>query len=142
MEQMEQNNWQEISWNEQIYNIIHDVLKCWHIICLFGVMVAIAADLFLTLTYKPVYMSQVSVVRKHSSNQEVGEEEGAEIAEALGYILSSNMFLEKVKEELQVENLQGTYSIEHVSGTNVMKIKAEASTPQVSYRMLYSMMER
>lgn len=142
MEQMEQNNWQEVSWNEQIYNIIHDVLKRWHIICLIGVMVAIAADLFLTLTYEPAYLTQASVVRKHSSSQEVGEEEGAEIAEALGYILSSNMFLDKVKEELQVDTLQGFYSIEHVSGTNVMKIKAEASTPQVSYRMLYSMMER
>ena len=142
MEQMEQNNWQEVSWNEQIYNIIHDVLKRWHIICLIGVMVAIAADLFLTLTYEPAYLTQASVVRKHSSSQEVGEEEGAEIAEALGYILSSNMFLDKVKEELQVDTLQGFYSIEHVSGTNVMKIKAEASSPQVSYRMLYSMMGR
>jgi capsular exopolysaccharide synthesis family protein len=142
MEQMEQNNWQEVSWNEQIYNIIHDVLKRWHVICLIGVIVAIAADLFLTFTYEPAFLTQASVVRKHSSSKEVGEQEGTEIAEALGYILSSNMFLEKVKEELQVDTLQGTYSIEHVPGTNVMKIKAEASTPQVSYRMLHSMMER
>ena len=142
MEQMEQNNWQEVSWNEQIYNIVHDVLRCWHVICLIGVMVAIAADLFLTLTYSPAYLTQASVVRKQSSPQEVSEEEGAEIAEALGYILSSNMFMDKVKEELQVEHLNGSYSIEHVSGTNVMKIKAEATTPQISYRMLHSMMER
>jgi capsular exopolysaccharide synthesis family protein len=142
MEEMSQNNWQEISWNEQIYNIVHDVLKRWHVICLIGVMVAIAADLFLTLTYTPAYLTQASVVRKQSSPQDSSEEEGEEIAEALGYILSSNMFMDKVKEELQVERLNGSYAIEHVSGTNVMKIKAEANSPQVSYRMLHSMMER
>ena len=142
MEQMEQNEGQSFNWNEQIYNIVHDVLLRWHIICLFGVIVAIAADLFLTLTYRPVYHTEVSVVRKQSSGSTSSEEEGEEIATALGYILSSNLFMKQVKKELDVENIQGSYSIENVPGTNMMKIKADASSPQISYRMLYSMMER
>ena len=139
---MEQNEGQSFNWNEQIYNIVHDVLLRWHIICLFGVIVAIAADLFLTLTYRPVYHTEVSVVRKQSSGSTTSEEEGEEIATALGYILSSNLFMKQVREELDVEDIQGSYSIENVPGTNMMRIKAEASSPQISYRMLYSMMER
>ena len=48
MEQIEQKEGQSFNWNEQIYNIVRDVLLRWHIICMFGVIVAIAADLFLT----------------------------------------------------------------------------------------------
>ena len=142
MEQMEQNEGQHFSWNDQIYNIVHDVLLRWHIICLFGVIIAIAADLFLTFTYSPVYRTEVSVVRKQSAGSPSSEEEGEEIATALGYILSSNLFMKEVKKELGVSRLQGSYTIKNVPGTNMMKIIAEASTPQVSYRMLYSMMER
>ena len=90
---MEQNNQQEISWNEQLYNIVHDVLRRWHAICLFGVIVAIAADMFLTFTYEPVYRTEVSIVRKQTYTEAEDEEEQEEIAEALGYILSSNVFL-------------------------------------------------
>ena len=139
---MERNEGQSFNWNEQVYNIVHDVLLRWHTICLFGVIIAIAADLFLTLTYRPIYHTEVSVVRKQSSGSTSSEEEGEEIATALGYILSSNLFMKQVREELDVKSIQGSYSIENVRGTNMMKIKAEASTPQISYRMLYSMMER
>ena len=96
MEQMEQNEGQHFSWNDQIYNIVHDVLLRWHIICLFGVIIAIAADLFLTFTYSPVYRTEVSVVRKQSAGSPSSEEEGEEIATALGYILSSNLFMKEV----------------------------------------------
>ena len=139
---MEQNSGQGFNWSEQIYNIVHDVLLRWHMICLFGVIFAIAADLFLTLTYSPKYYTEVSVVRKQSSGNVSSEEEGEEIATALGYILSSNLFMNEVKKELGVKNLQGSYSIENVPGTNMMRIKAEASSPQISYRMLYSMIFR
>ena len=139
---MEQNSGQGINWNEQIYNIVHDVLLRWHMICLFGVIFAIAADLFLTFTYTPKYYTEVSVVRKQSSGTVSSEEEGEEIATALGYILSSNLFTNEVKKELGVKKLEGSYSIENVPGTNVMKIRAEATTPQISYRMLNSMMGR
>ena len=139
---MERNEGQSFNWNEQVYNIVHDVLLRWHTIFLFGVIIAIAADLFLTLTYRPIYHTEVSVVRKQSSGSTSSEEEGEEIATALGYILSSNLFMKQVREELDVKSIQGSYSIENVRGTNMMKIKAEASTPQISYRMLYSMMER
>ena len=142
MEQMEQKGEQGLDWNEQLYNICHDVLMRWHSICLFGVIVAIVADLFFTFTYRPNYHTEVSIVRKQASGSVTSEEEGEEIAEALGYILSSNMFLDEVKKELGVKELNGTYSIENVAGTNMMKIKADASSPQISYRMLYSMMER
>ena len=102
---MEQNEGQSFNWNEQIYYIVHDVLQRWHIICLYGVIVAIAADLFLTLTYRPIYHTEVSVVRKQSSGSTTSEEEGEEIATALGYILSSNLFMKQVREELYLKRL-------------------------------------
>lgn len=139
---MEQNNQQEINWNEQLYNIVRDVLRHWHTILLFGVVVAISADMFLTFTYEPVYRTEISVVRKQAYTEVEDGEVQEEIAEALGYILSSNVFLDQVKEEMGAKKLNGSYSIEVVSGTNIMKIYAEADSPQTSYRMLSTMVAR
>lgn len=131
-----------ISWNEQVYNIFQDVAKNWHSVCLVSVLLAIVADLFLTFTYVPMYRTEVTVVRKLATATATEGNEEEEIVEALGYILSSNLFLDQVKKELEVKELQGAYEIKNVPGTNMMKIVAEATSPLVSYRMLASMMER
>lgn len=138
---MEQQKKDNIIWKEQIYNALRYILFRWNSILLIGVAAAIMADLVLTLVYEPVYRTEASFAL---NIEEVSSDPDAqtEISEALGYILDSNVFLDKIREDLDVKNLNGTFSTNAVPGTNIVKIAAEAESPQLAYRMMYAMMSR
>ena len=126
---------------EHIYNYLHDVLLKWHLILLAMVAVAVIADSVITFFYEPTYTTQASVIVK----QDVYEEEGEsldDVASALGYVISSDVFLEQIKEDLGVKTIHGTYSVSDMEGTNILKIKAQANSPETSYHMMYYMMKR
>ncbi|MCI7179532.1 MAG: CpsD/CapB family tyrosine-protein kinase [Schaedlerella sp.] len=139
---MEKEKQQKKNWNEQLYNIIRDVLSRWHIICLTGVITAILADLFLTLTYVPMYRTGTSVVLNMGAGYTSDADTDKEVAEALGYVLTSNLFMDKIKEDLNVSNLNGRFSVRDIEGTSILEIYSEADSPQISYRMMYAMMGR
>lgn len=138
---MEQESRDNIIWKEQIYNAVRYILYRWDRILLIGVFVAIALDLVLTLIYEPVYWTEASFALNTESLSDDADAE-AEIAEALGYILDSNVFLEKIQEDLGIKDLDGHYTTSAVTGTNIVKIGAEADSPQRAYEMMYAMLER
>ena len=127
---------------EHIYNYIHDVWMKWHLILLAMVAVAVVADTSFTVMYKPTYTTSASVVIKQNVYEEEVEESLSDVADALGYVISSDVFLDEIKEDLDVDTIPGTYKVSHMDGTNVLKITAQASSPKVSYRMMYYMMKR
>lgn len=138
---MEQENRDNIILKEQIYNAVRYILYRWNHILLIGVIVAILADLVITLVYEPVYRTEASfALNMESLNKDTDAQ--SEIAEALGYILDSNVFLEKIQEDLDVKSLNGHYTTSAVTGTNIVKIGAEADSPQRAYEMMYAMMGR
>lgn len=132
---------EDIRFREQLYNVIRNVLMHWNYLLLFGVIIAIAADFILTVTWKPVYRAEASFAIKMSEHSENGETQD-EISEALGYILTSNVFLEEVQSELGDKHLNGNFTTSAVPGTNIINISAQADSPQTAYRMMYAMMER
>lgn len=138
---MDQENRDNIILKEQIYNAVRYILFQWNRILLTGVIAAIICDLVLTLTYEPVYRTEASFAL---NMDELSSDPDAqsEIAEALGYILDSNVFLDKIEEDLNVKSLKGHYTTSAVTGTNIVKIGAEADSPQRAYEMMYAMMDR
>lgn len=139
---MEQKKYRETNWKEQIYNIYRSLCARLPLICLIAILAAVGADLYYTLTYRPLYETNISAVIGQNGYSSGENGEDSEIAEALNYILSSNVFLDKVKEELKTGSLEGTYHVKGVPGTNIVKISARAESPQISYRMMYAMMNR
>lgn len=138
---MEQETLESWRIEQRIYNIIRAVVYRWNWILLAAVVTGIAGDLYLTVTNVPVYRTEASFVLDMPSYGTDGNEEG-QISEALGYILKSNVFLDKVKESLGVEKLTGSYVTSSVAGTNIVNIAAEAESPALSYRMMYEMMNQ
>ncbi len=129
------------SWKQQIYNIARNVAARWHLICLAAVAAAVMGDLILTLTYVPQYRTEASFVIRMPAYGTEGTEE-AEIAEALQYILTSNVFLNRIREELELDEISGTYTVKETDGTNIVEIAAEADSPRTSYLMMYAMMDK
>ncbi|MCQ2492822.1 MAG: polysaccharide biosynthesis tyrosine autokinase [Lachnospiraceae bacterium] len=137
---MEQDRQKQGYSAEIIYNIIMDVAHRWHIILLSIVFCAVAADIFMTVTYEPKYETALTVVLD-TEDEYSDDSKTSEITEALGYILGSNVFTGMVKEDMGVKNI-GTYKVENVSNTAAMKIKATANSPETSYNMMRSMMKK
>lgn len=138
MEHERLENWRI---EQRIYNVIRAVVYRWNCILLAAVVCAVAGDLYLTIVNVPIYRTEASFVLNMPAYGTEGNEEG-EISEALGYILESNVFLDKVKEQLGTEELAGTYVTSAVAGTNIVNIAAEAENPETSYRMMYVMMNQ
>lgn len=128
-------------WKQQVYNIVRSVALRWHLICLAAAAAAAAGDLFLTLLYVPQYRTEASFAMHMPEYGADGSEE-SEIAEAFQYILNSNVFLDKIREDLDINELRGTYSAEETPGTNIVTIAASAESPRTSYLMMYAMMDR
>lgn len=138
MSSQEQEN--EIDWGETVYNIIQDLLHRWMLILWVGIASALTGDLVVSLIYTPMYSAEATFVMKLQP-WEVDEAETVEIAEAFDYILKSNIFLKRVRENIGVETLNGSYTSEIIPGTNMIKIKAVADGPRLTYLMMHSMMK-
>lgn len=136
----EQEQERRSDWKETLYNIFQDLMRQWLLIVGVGITMAIAADLFITFTYKPLYTAQATFVMKVAVNMERNTE-NEEIAEAFDYILKSNVFLDKIKEELGINELNGSYESELIQGTNMIKISATAEKPRLAYLMMYAMLD-
>ncbi len=137
---MNQKNSQGISWMEYIFNFTLDVLQYWHRILLCAVFVAVVGSVIMTVTYKPTYRTEASVII--NSDIYDGEENLSEVPEALSYVLKSNLFLDRIKKDMKMDDINGSFNVEGMTGTNVIKISATASSPRVSYRMMYFMLKR
>lgn len=138
MEREQKNRW---NLGQQVYNIVRALAVKWHLICLAAVTAAVAGDLALTLMYVPSYETGASFAMNLPEYGLEGTEEG-EIAEALEYILTSNVFMNQIKEALGEDEINGTYTAEAVEGTNIVKLSAHADSPRTSYLMMYAMMDR
>lgn len=129
----------QINWKEEIYNILHDILHRWMLVLCVGIVTAITADLVCSVTYTPIYETGATFVMK-MTNYVDDDKEIEEISEAFDYILKSNVFLDKVKEDIGVRELNGQYQSVRVPGTNMIQITATSDRPRVAYMMMYSMM--
>lgn len=138
MDREKQESWRA---EQRIYNVIRFILFKWNWILLAAVVSAVAGDVWMTLSNRPVYRTEASFALNMPAYGTDGNEEG-QISEALGYILMSNVFLDKVKQELGTDELAGRFAASAVPGTNIVNIAAEADTPELSYRMMYIMMNQ
>ncbi|MDO4978368.1 MAG: AAA family ATPase [Eubacteriales bacterium] len=130
----------DITYKEYLYNYFQDVLVKWHLILLMAVAVAVIADTIYTVRYVPSYTTRASVIIKQES-YDSKEDSLGDMAEALGYILSSDVFLNDLKKDLKVDEIHGKYTVTTMEGTKILKIKADADSPKISYRMMYYMLK-
>lgn len=117
-----------------IVNIFVDVMQKWQVILMIAVLCAVAYDSVLTLTYVPQYKCEATFSVQSNQTETTDTEDS--VGTAFSYIFKSNIFKTKMKEALNVEQLQGTYSASMKGSTNVLQVYAISPSIKTSYDMM------
>lgn len=131
----------DLQWLERVHIAIADVFQHIRSIIMAALILAIAADVFLTLRYEPSYRSEATFALKMDDQYEIptGGGDIEEISNAFGYIISSNIFKTRIMEDLEVTELDGYYETSVLPNTNIIKISAVSNEPKTAYLMMNSM---
>ena len=120
------------------------IMRHWWAILLLGLTVALLADSFAHLRYKPVYQSQsVFVVSYKSRSNDISRalSHAQSTTKMFSSIIQSEAMQRKVEEELGVEEFPGTATAKVLENTNLMTLTVRSSTPMMAYRTLRSIMD-
>lgn len=129
-------------WMDVLFIAVLDVFKHFRSIIMTTLICAIGADVFLSLSYKPLYRSDATFALKANNQYATvaNMDEVEEISSAFGYIISSNIFKQKIMDDMKVDFLDGYYETSVLSNTNIIKISAVSSEPKIAYQMMNLMM--
>lgn len=131
-------------WLELLQLAIVDIFRHFRSIIMVGLVCAIVADVFFTLRYQPLYRSEATFALKTNNEYTTTStvDEIGEIANAFSYIISSNIFKEKIMEDMKLTSLNGYYETSVLENTNIIKISAVSIEPKSAYLMMKSMINR
>lgn len=130
------NDQDKIDITELLLDCWQGVKKLWWLVMLLAVIFA-AKEYFTTTTnYQPKYVASATVSVTSITGTTVEN-----MAEVFPYILTSGVLSDVIIEDLGVDCLPGSISVEAEEGINLMTISATASDPQVAYDLLMSVME-
>lgn len=131
-------------WIELLQLAIADIFSHFRSIIMIGLICAIAADVFLSVRYQPLYRSEATFALKTNNEYTTTGtvDEVGEIANAFSYIISSNIFKEEIMEDMKITSLDGYYETSVLENTNIIKISAVSTEPKSAYLMMKSMINR
>ena len=121
------------------------VTKLWWV---FFLLVSLCASLMYFRSrggYAPKYTAYATYVvtgaELYSNNDAYNQKTAEQIGNIFPYILSSDVLMEIVAEDLGVETLPGTVTSSVMEGTNLITVKAQAQTPVMAYDLLDAVIE-
>ena len=120
-------------------NVCLDVLKKWQFILMVSVIVALTYDSVMTYTFVPQYRCQATFSVKSIEKEGVDNKDSVEAA--FSYIIKSNIFKNKMKEAMNVNDLQGSYSASTLGQTNILHVYAISPSAKTSYDMMNALVE-
>ena len=127
--------------------VLDDMVKCfannwWKILALVSAVCGITFMVAKTI-YTPVYRaSSTFIVSSMNSAGHDRNQYNSTVTSQLGnvfpYLLSSDLMIKLVAEDLGTETVDGNISAEALKGTSLITLKAEAKDAQVAYDILQS----
>lgn len=129
---LEQQKWPELT-----PVIIKNMIQHLPSIFLISLAVAIAIDLFQTWKYVPMYQCQTTFAIKtnDSANNQNGEDAG-EIADAFGYIISSNVFKNQMAKSLTTDISGSYFSCSVIPNTDIIQVSGISPNAKTSYQIM------
>ncbi len=120
--------------------IARALVRNWWVILLCGCILGMWAYMGVSVTSRPVYTSQATLVITNNGNDDSVYTDTAleKVSNQYQKILSSNTLKNTVQKELGVESLPGSISASTVSGTNLILLQSTASKPGDAYRLVKS----
>lgn len=129
---------------ETIYNIVWDVVRNWWVILFIGISVALLSYVASAITYHPTYTSSTTFVvsaRGTSTGAYANESQTKKLTDTFQSVLDSQILKKKVAESLDLERFPGTIKIAVVPETNLLTVSVTSDSPEISFRLLNSMLE-
>ena len=141
MQQKKENNLFE---QLDFVSIIKDVLREWWVILLLSISVSLLTNVFVNYTYEPQYTASCTfVVTAKGMNANIYQNltSAKELAVSFSNVLNSNVMKRKIAEDLGVETLNATSTVEILPETNLIELKVTANSSLEAYKMIKSIME-
>lgn len=127
-----------------VFCIISDLIRNLWIIVLVAISIWIGFGSVAEMVYVPEYTAEATVAvgsKGKNTNSLNSLNVTKQMAGAFGEVFSSDVLMDKVKEDLKGERVNGTISAEAINETNLMVVKAVSDNPRTSYLMLQSAFE-
>lgn len=124
------------------YSIIRALLKDWWMIVTAGLVGIFCAYIMAGTAYVPVYTTNMTFIvsSKGSTNSASNLTATAGMAETFSQVLNSRLLKKKVQQELGLSYLPGTIETKLVSETNLMTLNVSASSPEISFKIMKSVL--
>lgn len=129
---------------EEIFSIARDVLKNWWVILCVALSVAMWAYIVGSIFYQPVYTSSTTFVvsaKGSSMGAYANESKTQELTEIFQTVMDSQILKKKVAETQGLEHFPGTVQVAIVPETNLLTVSVQSDSPEMSFRLLRSMLE-
>lgn len=127
-----------------VFHIAVDLIKNLWVIVMVALSVWIGMGSAADMLYVPEYTAAATVAvgtKGRNTNSLNSLNTTKQLAGAFGEVFRSNVLMDKVREDLKGEKIDGTISAEAISETNLMVLKAVSGNPRTSYLMLQSAFE-
>lgn len=129
---------------EEIYSIARDVLKEWWVVLCIAVSAAFLVYIASSIAYQPVYTSSTTfVVSAKGSNMGAyaNLSKTQKLTETFRSVMDSQVLKKKVADSLEMEAFPGTVEMYVVPETNLLTVSVKSSSPDISFKLLRSMLE-
>ena len=129
--------------NINYYSIILDVLHNWWVILIGAAAVAMLANMYGKEQYNTTYTTSATFVvssKDAYSNVYSNLSSAQNLASTFSNILNSRIMEKKLCEDLGLDRLDATASASVIDETNLLVLKVTASTPELAYRIIRSIM--
>lgn len=141
MQQKKENNLFE---QLDFVSIVKDVCREWWVILLLSIAVSLLTNVFVNYTYQPQYTASTTfVVTAKGMNANIYQNltSAKELAVSFSNVLESNVMKKKIAQDLGMENLNATSTVEILPETNLIELKVTANSSLDAYRVMKSIME-
>ena len=129
-----------------IFSLFEDMLNrlrsFWWVILLLTIGVAAFNYFRSTTYYYPSYRAEATVSVEISNAGSYSNENTAEqMGKVFPYILTSSALSEIIKADLNMSYVPGNISAKNIEGTNLLTISVTGSNPELTYRVLQSVLK-
>lgn len=117
--------------------------KLWLLILVLIIVCALRSYFATSFTYTPQYVASatMSVTTPSGGGGYIDAESARQMAEVFPYVLTSGVLEDVVAEEMGLESLPGSISVEAEEGTNLLTMSVSSNDPQMAYNLLHAVID-
>ena len=137
----------EIDLTVLFQSLLRSLEKLWWLTILLAAIVAIGALLYSIRSYQPLYKAEATFTVETYNPTQSGytffydNRTAAQMALTFPYLLDSDLLLERVRADLDVERLNGTPSARVIANSNLFTLSVTSRDPQAAYDILQALIK-